>query len=53
VTSAGYNWEEDLLKGYRVRLDGFKVGEANTVKITGTRQDINAPDFDRFGFADC
>jgi alpha-galactosidase len=52
VTSAGYNWEDDLLKGYRVRLDGFNVDEANTLKITGTKEGINAPDFDRFGFAD-
>jgi alpha-galactosidase len=48
----GYNWDKDLLKGYRVRLDDFDVDGANTVKITGTGQGINAPDLDRLGFAD-
>lgn len=47
----GYNWDEDLLKNYRVQLKGFSTSETNTIKIFGLQNGISVfgPDIDRIG----
>ncbi|KAF2225170.1 putative alpha-galactosidase [Elsinoe ampelina] len=46
----GYNWEKDLVKGYKVRLSGFNVGGENTVTVgAATGVTAWAPDLDRVG----
>ncbi|KAF4554252.1 Alpha galactosidase A-like protein 3 [Elsinoe fawcettii] len=46
----GYNWERDLLKGYKVRLSGFNTNGDNTITVgSATTVTTWAPDFDRIG----
>ncbi|PNS14610.1 hypothetical protein CAC42_1632 [Sphaceloma murrayae] len=46
----GYNWERDLLKGYKVRLSGFNTAGENTITVgAATGVTTWAPDFDRIG----
>lgn len=45
----GYNWDGDLIKGFKVRLSGFNVNGSNQVNITGNSNSQWAPDFDRIG----
>ncbi|TKX27398.1 putative alpha-galactosidase A [Elsinoe australis] len=46
----GYNWERDLLKGYKVRLSGFNTNGDNTIHVVAaTSVTTWAPDFDRVG----
>ena len=32
---SGYDWDRDVMKGYKVELGGFEVGERNSVRIEG------------------
>lgn len=46
----GYNWDKDVTKGFLVRLSGFDVNGANTIKISGLSGSTTyAPDIDRIG----
>lgn len=46
----GYNWDQDVTKGFLVRLSGFDTKGANTIRISGLSGSTTyAPDFDRVG----
>lgn len=44
----GYDWTHDLIKGYKVRLTGFKPGQSNSITISNSNS--YAPDFSRIGY---
>ncbi len=46
---SGYDWTKDLIKGYKVRLTGFKPGQSNSITISNPS--YYAPDISRVGYA--
>ncbi|KAB8345820.1 hypothetical protein FH972_022875 [Carpinus fangiana] len=47
----GYDWDKDLLKGFKVSLSGFQDGQNNILTISALPAVSQfAPDFDRIGF---
>ena len=47
---SGYNWDSSVLKNFKVKLDGFRAGSDNTIRVSPwTQASPYAPDFDRIG----
>ena len=45
---SGYDWSQDVIRGYKVRLTGFTAGQS--ISITISNANSYAPDFDRVGY---
>lgn len=45
---SGYDWSQDVIRGYKVRLTGFTAGQSNSITISNANS--YAPDFDRVGY---
>lgn len=45
---SGYDWSQDVTRGYKVRLTGFTAGQSNSITISNANS--YAPDFDRVGY---